>query len=361
VSWDDDTPTRSVDTSVSRIPILPVLLIAFGAAALFHQMFGRGISVFPLAIGLFLIARSRSNGSYICLVIGAVMTGSGAGNLVGDLANSGASDALGSFGTAAGFFWLANVDRGRSNWAIIPAAIIGLIGIGELGLHVNELANGGAGSWLLPAGVVVAGILLLGAHRMPGPLRLAGLVFVGAAALSLVTNQSPDPGRRGPRSRVITTAPAANQALPPLTDRTVSVDSANGPVIVEEGEGFVTGARIQDTDDDQVDLVPRTSNSPITLKVPAGTKLELHTTNGPITVRMPVSDLVASSENGVINVEVAGDTTIEATTRNGVINVDGRSEDGAYAHSGADPGHIELHTQNGAIVLVHAKVGAGLR
>lgn len=357
VTWDDDdgAPTR-VRSNAPHFPMFPVLLIAIGTAALFHHF-----SLFTLVLGLFLLSRSRATGGYGTLIVGAVLTGSGAGHFVGDVVTSGASDAMGNFGTAAGFFWLANNDRPRSNWALIPAAIIGLIGVGSLGLHVNELVNGGAGSWVLPAGVVVAGILLLGAHRMPGPLRLIGLVFVAATAMSLVTSQSPNDGRRGERGdrgRVISTAPAASRALPVLLDKKVSITSNNGPIIVdaaEDGNGTVSGASIKETEGG-ITLVPTNSNTPVTVKVPAGTRLKLTTTNGPITVRMPVADLDASSQNGPITVLVAGDATIEATTRNGAIDVDGRGEDGAYAHSGDDPGHIELHTVNGPIVLTHKEL-----
>ncbi len=239
VTWDDgdDAPTgRSTGTVDRPIPFVPVLLIAIGAAALVHQLIGRGGSVFWLTIGLYFMARARRGGGhYPLLVVGAVMTGSGIGHLAGDIVHTGASESLGSFGTAGGFFWLYNTDRGRSSWAIIPAAILGLIGVGELGFHLTDLMEDGGTGWLLPAGVVVAGILLLGAHRLPGAIRLAGLVFVGAAALSLVTNDSRSSDRR---VRTVTTGRAltSSAALSDINGRTVWLTTGSGDVTVETGE-----------------------------------------------------------------------------------------------------------------------------
>jgi hypothetical protein len=347
------------------IPILPVLLIAFGAHAILREIFGRGISVFPLAIGIYLLMRSNRGGHYPLLVVGAVLTGVGAGNLIGDIVGGGTGEAIGTLGTASGFFWLANTDRGRSNWALIPAAIIGLIAVGEFGLHINELVNGG--SWLVPAGVIVAGILLLGAHRLPGPLRLAGIVFVGAAALSLIANGND----RGPAHRGAIGAPrapltATTSAPRPfeLGSHSVRIHVDNGSVLVTEGDPTVVVGTIDETNDKQVTIRPRVTNGAVVVAVPAGTHLDISSNNGSITVQVATADVVAHTDNGAITLTLSGHPTVDADTDSGRVTVDGRDEGHGYADPGT-AGKVEAHSDNGQIVITHTKetaeVGAGQR
>jgi hypothetical protein len=405
VTWDDrhdhdhgdrhdrgDYNLRTRDDRGLAISLFPVLLIAFGAAALLHGVAGHGVSVFPLAIGIFLIARSRNNGSYPFLVAGAVLAGSGLGNLVGDLIHSGASDAVGTLGTAGGFLWLANADRGRSSWALVPAAIVGLIGLGELGFHATDLVNGGAGGWLLPAGVVVAGILLLGAHRMPGPLRLAGLVFVGAAALSLLTNAGDNRGNRNDRRLpIIPTLPSSQSGTRPLNigERAVWVDTSSGQITVTESAAATVQGSVSVEDTGNIlTIKPAKPSTDVRLAVPAGTKLHLVTTSGDIKVDVPVQldattnsgkvtadvsqvseskPLSISTTSGDVTLSLAGDPKLNATTVSGDLNVEGFNadvkKDKVFFHLGVD-GLITLNTTSGDIEvhqLEGSSAGAGAR
>jgi putative adhesin len=376
VAWDDDDdggPARdkvhfrldlSGGSSVQRrIPILPVLLIAFGAAALLHNMVGHGVSVFPLAIGIYLIARSGGGDHYPLFVVGVVLTGSGAGNLLGDIIGGGAGEAFGTLGTALGFFWLAQADsRRRSGWAIIPAAILGLIGIGQLGFHASQ-AFGGSPGWIVPAAVVVAGGLLLGAHRMPGPLRIAALVFVVAAALSLVSHNND--GHRGVLrgTRVLPTVPSANVDLPDLTGKTLYVSSDNGSVTVTQGSQaqarIGTGRVSTDVSDNRVTLSSDRDNAPWQIVVPPGTRLNLHTDNGPINVDVPdAAALDLQTDNGSISVGIGGDPSIAASSSSGSVaasGFDGATSRHSFAYSGHDNRRVQLETDNGAIVIRHVE------
>jgi hypothetical protein len=366
VTWDDedDAPSRRSTTTTTRhIPFFPVLLIAFGAAALLHQMVGRGVSVFPLAIGIYLIARSRSTpgGHYPLLVVGAVLTGSGAGNLFGDLFAGGASNAFGTLGTAAGFFWLYTIDRGRSSWAIVPSAIVGLIGVGELGFHLTDLMRGGTAGWLLPAGVVVAGVLLLGAHRLPGPLRLAGLVFVGAAALSLVTNSPDNPRRRAPVT--VTTGSAANTVgLGDIVDRTVTFTGGSGDVSVEIGVGEASGAHLRVVESSSnVTITTDRPSEDIKLTVPEGTKLRLQTSSGDIDIGVATADAVVTTSSGDVNIAVAGNPTVTLATSSGDLENDGFESDVSnshlFVHKG-DGGQVVVTTSSGDVDLARQETDA---
>jgi hypothetical protein len=402
MAWDDDdAPDRRTSTvSRNHVPLVPFLLIAFGAAALLHEIAGHGVSVFPLAIGIYLLARSRASegGHYPLTVIGAVLTGSGGGHLLGDLAFGGAADAIGTLGTAAGFFWLFSTDRRRSSWAIVPAAIVGLIGVGQLGFHISDVANGGSGGWLLPAGVVVAGILLLGAHRLPGPIRLAGLVFVGAAGLSLATNSGDHPQHR----RVIPTVPSRTdeRSLPKLGDRKLSVAIGSGTVHVVEGDQLTArGRHLGVSESASAVTVTAQQSADLTLTVPDATKLQIktgsgdvdidivsaaldiQTGSGDITVTKPAGgldlvtgegdveaslgqlghDTVARITTGSGDVELAltGDPTVTASASSGSVSADGFGDgdartDHSFAHNG-DDGTLTVTTGSGDVELTRAE------
>jgi hypothetical protein len=362
VTWhdDDDSPgRRSASTVERRHPgLFPVLLIAFGASLLLHNIVGHGVSVFPLAIGLFLIARSGGGDHYPLFVIGVVLTGSGIGNLVGDL--FGGRDAFGSLGTAAGFFWLATQDpKHRSGWAMVPAAILGLIAVGQFGLHADDVFNGSPG-WVLPAGVVVAGVLLLGANRLPGPLRIVGFVFVGAAMLSLLGNNSGTRTRVG-RPRVLATVPATESSLDDLAGKTLVATTENGSIIVNPGDEPAvtsTGGRVRVMTTGDVVTVDSTSDhAAFVITVPEGTELKLKTENGAITVNVLTEKLVAESENGAIVVRASKDQSIAATSRNGNVTAPGfdgsefLSSGGNFVHAGSD-GSVVLRTDNGSITVI---------
>jgi hypothetical protein len=369
---DDDALTGRSGTSVRRHhpSLFPVLLIAFGASVFLHNMVGHGVSVFPLAIGLFLIARSGGGDHYPLFVIGVVLAGSGLGNLVGDL--FGGRDAFGSLGTAGGFFYLATADpKHRSRWALVPAAILALIGIGQLGAHVSALFNGSPG-WIVPAGVVVAGVLLLGAHRLPGPVRLAGLVFVGAAVLSLLSHTNNDRTRVHGGEKVLPTVPASFVSLPEdIAGKTLWIETGNGAIVVERGDrpkATVGGGGTAIIDGDRITLEAARDNASWHIEVPAASKLHLRTENGSITVSDVVADLDAQTDNGALVVTVADDQLIAASSDNGSVSsgdLQGVVTRHSFVHVGTN-GRVKLQTGNGAIVIRKGEsaappVGAGRR
>lgn len=336
-------------------PILPALLIGIGAAALLDS----GAPIW-LAIGIYFLSRGLRSDHYPLLIAGAFVTGSAAGHLVGDIVG-GLGDPLGAFGTAAGFAWLFSTDRPRSGWAVVGAVIFGLIGLAQLGARVGDVASAAGGGWLLPAGVVVSGILLLGAHRMPGPLRLAGLVFVAAAALSLLANVG---DREGPR-RERRTSPTPTSALAMKTfdvdDREVWIDGEDNPIIVREGTGSVVGASLDITGERVT--INADGDEPVTVEVPRGTHLNIEIDDGPISVLVPTADVIAETGDGpIVLQQVTGDPTIEAECDNAFIIVDGKNEEASYAYAGTS-GRIEARTDDGPITITHAPepVGAGQR
>lgn len=351
VTWHDDddrSPTRGHGSSVrtyGRTPLIPLLLIGLGASYMLHNIVGHGVSVFPLLIGIFLIVRSGGGDHYPLFVIGVVLAGSGLGNTVGDLISGGTGDALGTLGAACGFGYLAFGDpRHRSSWASIPAVILAIIGVTQLGAHVTHAMTNSPG-WIVPAAVVVAGVLLLGAHRLPGPLRIAGLVFVAVAVISLLAHNNDN--NRAHRQqlfvpKILPTVPSKSVDLPDLVGKTLWVNSVNGSIIVDfgdrptarvsTGEGHMTDAG------DRVMLSSSDSNASWRITVPAGTSLHLTTVNGAITV------------------SATNDETIAASSTNGAVVAPGFDDQPSghlFTHTGPD-GSVQLQSDNGAIVIRRA-------
>lgn len=354
MSWhDDDDPVPSRTSSVRSVDrhvhLFPLILIGLGASFMLHNIVGHGVSVFPLLIGIFLIMRSGGGDHYPLFVVGVVLTGSGIGNTLGDVISGSAGDALGTLGAACGFAWLAFADpRHRSSWAAIPAAILALIGVGQLGANVSRGLSGSPG-WLLPAAVVVVGVLLLGAHRMPGPLRLAGLVFVGAAVLSLLAHSNDGPGRKHLLAPppVIPTVPSSSIDLPDLSGKTLWVETENGSITVDVGDrgsAAIGGGRATyRAEGNRVTLVSSNGNGSWRIVVPAGTSLHLRT------------------ENGAITLAATDDQAIAASSSNGAVVADGFGET-ATGHTFSHPGQgssVQIETENGAIVIHRAEAPAG--
>lgn len=79
------------------------------------------------------------------------------------------------------------------------------------------------------------------------------------------------------------------------------------------------------------------------IKVPAGTQLELHTSNGKVTLAGPVGDVIVTTSNGAIEVKGAAGQ-LNLTTSNGGITINGGS------------GQLMLETSNGGIDITSDNV-----
>ncbi|MBA3655671.1 MAG: hypothetical protein H0W70_15925, partial [Actinobacteria bacterium] len=100
----DDHPRHGSGSTVRRsMPLFPMVLIAFGAVALLNEIVGHSVSffdVFLLLVGLYLVTRGRTTDHYPLLIVGAVLTGSAAGGVIGDIVGGGVGESIGTFGTA---------------------------------------------------------------------------------------------------------------------------------------------------------------------------------------------------------------------------------------------------------------------
>lgn len=155
--------------------IVGLVLIGVGAAFLTMMTTDVGGELVLVVLGVGFLVAYVSSRLYGLLIPGAILTGLGAGLVA---AGQGAPDAAGALGLGLGFVMIAVIDRvrapGRAGWwwPFIPGGILtvtslpGLTGMPELG------------PYLIPAALVVVGLLLLvrprrGAEAGYGEVRAA--------------------------------------------------------------------------------------------------------------------------------------------------------------------------------------------
>jgi len=159
--------------------ILGALLLAIGLDRLLEELIGYDLSVFPLVVGIGLLALWWSNTSaFGYLIAGSIVTGLGAGLLLEDLTGV---DGVVLLGLASGFVFLASSSE-RAQWAWWPAAVLGVIGtlraagdLTDLLLFAPSVARIGA-----PIVAIALGLVLLARPK------LSRSVFVVLSAVLLV-------------------------------------------------------------------------------------------------------------------------------------------------------------------------------
>jgi DUF4097 and DUF4098 domain-containing protein YvlB len=232
-------------------------------------------------------------------------------------------------------------------------------------------------------------------------VRLAGLVFVGAAVLSLISNNND--GDRTSR-RTIATVVADKAELPAIGERTVYLETGRGDINVVSGENpFVSGTDLRvDPSADQIRVT--SSRGDIELTVAEGTKLRLQTGRGDVTVAVATADLdinsgrgdldvlspagrlraktgsgdieavvaqldpgeaaTISTGSGDIDLTLVGAPTISATTGSGDVEADGYDDelppDNVFLSTGGD-GTVSVVTGSGDIAIDRNRETAGLR
>lgn len=138
--------------------IVGLVLVGVGAALLVIMTTDVGGELVFVVLGLAFLVAYASSRLYGLLIPGAILTGLGAGLVA---AGQGAPDAAGVLGLGLGFVAIALVDRfrapGRAGWwwPFIPGGILTVTSLPAL-TGLPEL-----GDYLIPAALVVVGLLLL--------------------------------------------------------------------------------------------------------------------------------------------------------------------------------------------------------
>jgi hypothetical protein len=164
------TPTAPLSQSRSAL-VAGFVLVLIGGSALVSELLPDFDHYVPLAIGLGLLALFFVTRAYVALVFAGILTGVGVGVLVADLLPGTKDDGPAAvLGLASGFFgiwlvaWLTKV-REHHFWPLIPAGILGLVGVGL----VLDLFEEDASRWVVPAIIVGIGVLVM----LVGYLRMS--------------------------------------------------------------------------------------------------------------------------------------------------------------------------------------------
>ena len=324
-----------------------VFLVAWGSGLLASRVLHiHNLDYTGLAIGLAVLAGWNQLRRYVWFVIGAVLTGAGLGGLISSLIGGGAvGSAVGAFGVAAGFAACYVRYPTRSTWALIPAAIFGVIGVGSLGLGIAGLIGAHLAGFLMPGLLISAGLLLVARGSIPRKTRRIALVCTAGAFLLLASSSGFDRNHNPVISRTFATfGPAANTRhtietlpLPSLEGKTLVI--AGGAGDIEVHNGTVASATIDRTVHDRSrGLVTEQLARTFTV-VESETTVELHQDR---------SSGVGASESDRYNLIVPVGTDLMVNNGSGTID------------ASVQGGHVKLHAGSGAIRLTGSPIDVEL-
>lgn len=353
--WDDEADAPH-PPSLGQV-VIGLLLIAWGAEMLLERIIGLEMSFVPLAAGVSLLAAYARNEKFPFFVAGAAITGWGVGAMIGAPFPHAIEDALGSFGTAAGFAFVG-VRHPRAVWAFIAAAVFALFGFGSLGAGLAGLIGRDAGRLLLPASLVLGGGLLLFRPLLPRSTVRAGLVAAAALAVlsaSAVTVDWADHSHR--HGGFFDNDRRTVQTPLTITSETdLMIDAGDADVSIVPGVPMVrySGGRffqrnpgapvINNSGTTMVVTLPDVSS--VQLSLPPGTDFVLETDSGDIRGTIPWrgnQQVRLLSDDGDVNVSVPAMPEVDVEADD--IDVDGEERENRGFWEGPD-GTLDIRTSD---------------
>jgi hypothetical protein len=261
----------------------------------------------------------------------------------------------------------------RSRWALVPAAVMGVVGAGALGVGLIGLVPSMVGNFLLPLLLIVGGGLLVFRRSVPRKALRCGLavvlgtfVLVGMSNIGEINNPGFDWGRQ-----------EVGVVLPPSVEgKTLIIKAGNGNVTVHEGPARVIAfvkhrrhteslqAATTSVDKVTVDLghLDGYKSADYEAWVPAGTNMQVTANNGDIEAFLSTGAVSLTSDNGDIGLHVLpsevdgdfdvlarnGDVTVRSSQR---LSIDVASHNGDIAVNGRDYTNIFTNSLEGASQL----------
>ena len=325
--------------------VIGTFLLAMGCGYLLHGVVDHDLDFFVLSIGLALLAGWARAPRYPMFAFGAIIAGFG----LNDLVESVWDDAwfkltLGALFVAAGFFAVYVRYPSRAKWAIVPAAIAGVVAVADFGVALIGLMPGS--TVVVPLALISAGALLLFRERLPNRLVKIGLIFaivvlVSAAASSIDELEGPS---FGGHELVFSQALAEGRLAVKTTSGKVTVEtgSAGSPV----GVRATVDHRTRRRSISNIKQLPRSAD--IVLTVPPGTVLDITTTSGDIDLDVQGGELDVTTSSGKVDVVYGGPDpesfgNIDIKTMSGDVELDGAD---GVRDLGAE---LELTTSSGEI------------
>ena len=356
-----------------RRTVAGLLLLLFGVHLLLEAVTGRGITFWPLAVGivfLSLYARDRKGGQRIA---GCILTGLGLGLILNDIVPGPLGDFLKSAAFAGGFLALY-LTKPRLLWAICPAIVLGLGAVGSMFEGLADGLPGGVPDVLLPFAVVGAGALLVARPALSRSTFQVGIGVAIALALIAVAAGDDEPPRMANRDLRFLNRPLSaprpaqplNAAVPTtvapatttlankvqlraLEGDTLVVDSTVVAIDVRTGEGppKIDGPGVL-VDDDGDEIVVRfaRASGDAEIVVPPGTRLVVKSTSGAIEIAGRLALVEVTTVSGAVDVDVTtganapgiADAQVEIRTTSGAVDV-----------TAPDSSALDLETMSGEI------------
>jgi hypothetical protein len=259
----------------------------------------------------------------------------GLGDVFGAVLSGAFSSMVSSLLLAGGFLTVYVRYPHRSRWALVPAAVFGVVAVGSLGVGLLRMLPRLFGSFLLPLVLIAAGGLLLFRHSLP---RRTVRVGLGALAVVFVLAGASNAASFGGLGDGAGSS-SASSASALVLGRTVELDAGSGDVRVVEVAGAerasVSGGRrsVRMTDSVASGVLRfEVGAHDAELRVPRGTPVRVNTGSGDVSVQ-------ASSDVRWSLASDGGDVTVDGRGR-------GSADDG-----GSSGPVVEVRTGSGDIDL----------
>lgn len=328
----DEEPTPNATRQRNRA-LFGTALIVWGTSLLLQRTLGLSFSTGSLAIGAGLLAGWTRLRRYLWFVGGSILTAAGIGDVAAGLLPHGLTRPLSALLLAGGFLAVYVRYPHRSSWALVPAAIFGVVSVGSAGVGLLGLLPFPSGVGLLPALLILAGAVLLFRHSLPPKPAKIALIVLGvmivSSALGAIGHQAEHrTAFLGPRFQSTTTLPTGDGRPLVITGGSADVHVVIGGPITTVSPSHRGRAALVTSTSDGVQVVVRDDTE---IRVAQGTPVRIDLGSG--------------------DAEVDSDTPVrlDLRTGSGDLAVNGDDHGHTYQHGAESSPLVEVATGSGSI------------
>jgi len=343
-------------------------LVVWGTGWVVSRVVHTELDTGTLGLGIGALAGWLQLRRYGWFAAGAILAGIGAGSLASTITGGMLGTALYALSAAGGFAAVYVRYPTRARWALVPAGVIGALGVAAFGLGALGMIPHLVGGVSMPTLLIAGGGLLVFRHRLPRPAVRVGLAIV-AIMLILAIARADD------RPRNLQSPPRLRSAdtttLPALDGRTLVVRGSSASLHLDlagSASGRITGQGRradaivhQSSEEVTVDLgdargkgdaeyslsIPRDAKVDITLASGAidgalfAREATITTATGDIDVNMPSTEstgpFTLRSGTGDVHVVSSQALAVDVDSGTGDVEVDGSRRDDPFVREGPGP------------------------
>lgn len=368
-----------------------VVLVVIGVITLFGQVTRVDLSFWPLAIGAGLLAVWFASQNRGLLIAGSILTGIGVGSLLEDILRPRFEG--GKVGLALGFALIALLSR-RDTWALFPAAILAVLGLGDV-LDVMDVIDARVARIGLPLVVIAIGVLLILRRNLStvsfivlmaifgstGLLFLAAdgsdfiespsavrrtltrsfdidgvpgksLRIAGAMELTVITGPEPSAG-----ASIAAVGSTPQEAAERARDVSFDVASTADAIVLTVEDTDAASVSVKVTVPEGTSVEADLSDGGLTAKVRAFVRMDIRTRHGDVVVDVSYATSARSTEisistvSGDVFINNSGEPSLDLRTASGGVVVDGRVIDGGEFDDSGPDGELRIFTESGDITI----------